>query len=191
VPKPAGRAFLQIEATNIRGIKGRFVDIRNKFAAQYSRDVLRQIGRILVKHLGKEAPVGKHYRFDGTEYEPPKRLKDSFFYRTYVRGKKIRLSIYSGVGNVLRYVILGTYPYKRGRRTIRPRHKGALAFYWARQKKSVVVASVQHPGSLPNLFHERAYKTAEPEIDLLQRKAARQTARAMLYEAPPVPLEVI
>jgi len=192
MPKPAGKAFFSIEVTNIRDIMGRFATMRDKGAVEYSRELVRGVGRVLVKHLAEEAPVGKHYTFQGQEYEPArKRLRDSFFYRTYIRGKTVRLSIYSSAGDILRYVIRGTYPYKRGRRTIRAKRKKALAFWWARKKKSVVVKSVQHPGSLPNLFHERAYKEAKPEIEKLQRRAARLMARALLWEAPPSPLEVV
>lgn len=192
MPKPAGRAFFTIEVTNIRDILGRFAAMRDRGAVEHAREMTRGIGRILVKHLGEEAPVGKHYTFRGREYEPArKRLKDSFFYRTYIRGKTIRLSIYSSAKDILRYVIRGTYPYKRGRRTIRARRAKALAFWWARKKKSIVVKSVQHPGSLPNLFHERAYREARPEIEKLQRRAARLMARALLWEAPPRPLEVV
>jgi len=192
MPIPRGRAFLQIEATNIRDIRGRFALVRDKLAAEYSRELMRDSGRLLVKELKEEAPVGRHYTFEGAEYEPQRRLRDSFFYRTYVRGKKIQLSIYSKAGDILRYVIRGTRPHKRGRRTILPKKPGGkLAFYWARKRKSVIVSSVQHPGTLPNLFHERAYKVAQPGLDKLLRKAAGKTARALLWEAPPEPLEVV
>lgn len=192
MPKPAGKAFFSIEVTNIRDIRGRFVAMRDRGAVEYSREMVRGIGRIMVKRLHDEAPIGKHYTFKGQEYEPArKRLKDTFFYRTYIRGKTVRLSIYSSAKKILSYVIRGVYPYKRGRRTIRARKKKALAFWWARKQKSIVVKSVQHPGSLPNLFHERAYRKAQPEIEKLQRRAARLMARALLWEAPPSPMEVV
>lgn len=192
MPKPKGKAFFSIEVTNLRDIRGRFAAMRDRGAVEHARELTRDVGRVLIKHLGEEAPVGKHYRFTGQEYEPArKRLRDTFFYRTYERGKTIRLSIYSSAGEILRYVIRGVYPYKRGRRTIRARRAKALAFWWARKQKSIVVKSVQHPGSLPNLFHERAYRQASPEIEKLQRRAARLMARALLWEAPPEPLEVV
>lgn len=192
MPKPKGKSFFSIEFTNLRDIKGRFAAMRDRGAVEYSRELVRGVGRILIKHLHDEAPVGKHYTFKGQEYEPArKRLKDTFFYRTYIRGKTVRLSIYSSAGDILRYVIRGVYPYKRGRRTIRARKKKALAFWWARKGKSIVVKSVQHSGSLPNLFHERAYREAMPEIERLQRRAARLMARALLWEAPPTGLEVV
>lgn len=191
MPKPTGRGFLQIEATNIRDIKGRFVAVRDKLAAEYARELMRESGRVMVRHLKEEAPVGRHYTFEGAEYEPRKRLRDSFFYQTRVKGKRIVLSIFSRSGDILRYVIRGTRPHKRGRRTILPRKPGGkLAFYWARKGKSIIVSSVQHPGTLPNLFHERAYKEAGPELDGLLRKAANKTARALLWEKPPEPLVV-
>jgi len=192
MPIPRGKAFFQIEATNIRDIKGRFALVRDKLAAEYARELMRDSGRLLVKELKEEAPVGRHYTFEGAEYEPQRRLRDSFFYRTYVRGHKILLSIYSKAFDILGYVIRGTRPHKRGRRTILPRKPGGkLAFYWAKKGKSVIVSSVQHPGTLSNLFHERAYKEAQPELDELLRKAAGRTARALLWEAPPEPLIVV
>lgn len=184
---PRGRAFFQIEATNIRDIKGRFALVRDKLAAEYARELMRDSGRLVVKHLGEEAPVGKHYTFRGKEYDPKKRLRDSFFYRTYVQGKKIILSIYSSARDILEYVVQGTRPHP-----IFPKKPGGLlAFYWARKEKSVIVSSVQHPGTIANRFQERAYEKAEPELDVLLRKAAGKTARALLWEAPPAPLEVI
>ena len=187
----AGKSFFTIEITGIRDVKGRYAAMRDKGAVRHARGLLKEIGRILVGALREEAPVGRHYTFEGAEYEPPKRLRDSFFYRTYVRGKTIRLSIYSKASKILRFVILGTRPHKRGRRTIRPRRALALALYCARKQKSMVVASVQHPGTLPNLFHERAYRIAKPEIERLQRKAAKRMARSLAWAGPPAPLEVI
>jgi hypothetical protein len=182
-----GRGFIQIEATNIRDIRGRFAAIRDKEAVEFARELARESGRILVDHLKEEAPVGKHYTFEGTEYEPARRLRDSFFYRTYVRGKTIRLSIYSKAGDILRYVARGTRPHP-----ITPRQPGGLlAFYWAKEKKSVIVSSVEHPGTLANRFHVRAYKKAEPELEKRRKRMALRMARAMLWEASPEPLQVV
>jgi len=186
MPKPTGKAFIQIEATNIRDIKGRFVLVRDKLAMEYARELMRDSGRVLVRELKEEAPVGKHYTFKGKEYEPEKRLRDSFFYRTFVRGKKIVLSVYSRAMLILSFVTQGTrshpiFPRKPG---------GKLAFWWARKRKSVILSSVQHPGTIANAFQERAYEKADPELDVLLRKAALKTARALLWESIPEPIKV-
>jgi hypothetical protein len=180
------KPFFQLQATNIRDVKGRFAYMADKGAQKHARDLMRDIGRILVDELKEEAPVGEHYTFRGQRIQPAQRLRDSFFFRTYIRGKEIQLGVYvkPKQRKKLGWVIRGTHPFKRGRRIIRPRRAKALAFWWARKQKSMVVAYVKHPGTLPNPFHERALKKARGKIDRKQRQAARRVAEEMFMKFP-------
>jgi len=180
------KPFFTLQATNIRDVKGRFAYMADKGARKHARDLMRDIGRIMVDELKEEAPVGEHYTFRGQRIQPAQRLRDSFFFRTYIRGKEIRLGVYvkPKQAKKLGWVIRGTHPFKRGRRIIRPRKAKALAFYWARKQKSMVVAYVKHPGTLPNPFHERALKKARGKIDKKRRQAARRVAEETFMKWP-------
>lgn len=180
------KPFFTLQATNIRDVKGCFAYMRDQGAQKHARDLVRDVGRILVDELKEEAPVGEHYTWQGQRISPDQRLKDSFFYRTYIRGKQIHLGVYvkPKQRKKLGWVIRGTQPFKRGRRYIYPKTKKALAFYWARKQKSMVLAYVKHPGTLPNPFHERALRKAQPKIEKKQRQAARLITEDMIMRFP-------
>lgn len=189
MPKP----FFTIRMTNIRDAAGVFRSMADKGAVEHARNLARGVGKIMVEEFKAEAPVGKHYTFTGQLYEPGKRLRDSFFYRTYIKGKGVELGVYvkPDQSKKLGWVIRGTHPFKRGRRIIRPVRAKALAFYWARKQKSMVLPYVKHPGTLPNPFHERALKKARPRIEKMERQAARNIAEGMFMRWPKGLVEVI
>lgn len=190
VSKSTGAQIFDLEVVGLRDALGRFAAFRDKGAVEHARGLCRAVGRIQVKYLKKEAPVGEHYDWRGHRIEPKKRLKDSFTFKTLARGGKVTLRVYSSVKHVV-YVILGVRPYKRGTRPIYPRRASALAFFWARKKKSVVCARVDHPGSLPNPFHIRAQRRAEKEMDILIRRASRLAVRSLAWDLPGGQMEAI
>ena len=198
------KPFFTLRMTNIRDAAGVFRNMADKGAVEHARNLTREVGKIMVEELKAEAPVGKHYTFTGQLYEPGKRLRDSFFYRTYIRGKAVKLGVYvkPDQRKKLGWVIRGTHPFKRvrqpdgnhderGGRIIRPVRAKALAFYWARKQKSMVLAYVKHPGTLPNPFHERALKKARPKTEKLERRAAKNIAEEMFMRWPKGMVEVI
>jgi len=185
------KPFFTIRMTNLRDAAGKFRSMADKGAVEHARNLAREVGKVMVEEFSAEAPVGKHYTFSGQLYEPAKRLRDSFFYRTYVKGKGVELGVYSKTPDKLGWVIRGTHPFKRGRRIIRPVRAKALAFYWARKQKSMVLPYVKHPGSLPNPFHERALRIAQPKVERLERRAARSIAEEMFMRWPKGMVEVI
>lgn len=187
--KSRGAQLFRIELSGIKDARMKFADFRDKKAMAHSREMARRMGRVYVKYLKDEAPVGKHFTWRGEPVEPKKRLRDSFTFKTFERGYKIILNLYSSVKHI-RWVILGSFPYKRGRRPIRPRRKSALAFWWARKRRSVVCSVVMHPGSLPNLFHRRAFRRAKPEIEAIRRRAARWMIRSLSWEGPGIGMEL-
>ncbi|SIS88382.1 hypothetical protein [Alicyclobacillus vulcanalis] len=120
------------------------------------QDLVEQTAETLTPFLKQNAPVGQHYRFDGTML-PGGQLRDSLRFEIGMYGARL-LGAKQGI-----YVIGGTRPHP-----IFPRRAKALAFFWPKVGHGVVFGRVNHPGTKPNDFREAALQQAVDEMALQQ-----------------------
>jgi len=104
---------------------------------------------VILRYVREEAPVKTG------------RLRDSIT----ARGSGLKRGIYGLFYG--RYVVEGTKPH-----TIRPTHGRVLRFEVA--GGVVYATSVQHPGTKPNPFPQRAVKKAEPALRVLMLQNGRR-----------------
>ncbi len=156
-----------------RDILGRFTKADAELI-KGKRDEMRTLGGNLVSKLKAAAPVGKSGKF-----------RDSHSFKTFERGKDIELRTYSAspLGTFIR---LGTKPHK-----IAAKRAKALAFYWPKVGMMTFVPRagfpitgeaggnfwigkgfVNHPGTKPNPYHERALASMSPAMQESLRKIA-------------------
>lgn len=111
--------------------------LRRQVAAQ-GEERVRRAARAMTDELKRTAPVdkGELRRTTGVEL-----LSAT---ATQVRAEAVIDVDYAEV------VVHGSRPH-----VIRPRNRQALAFYWPKKGATVVLASVNHPGTQPNPFFER------------------------------------
>lgn len=166
-------AFVTIESRpTFRDLQGRFTRGTDALIAE-KREQMRDLGRKYVMYAKEEAPEGKTGRF-----------KESIRYRTDEHGSEITLRAYSAqpLGT---FIIGGTKAHKIQAKS----SGGALYFFWPRVGMYTVVPRsdgfktheaggklwigkgyVDHPGTKPNPFHQRAYESLRPEIQAALRK---------------------
>ena len=116
------------------------------------QDLVEGVSETLTPFLRQNAPVGEHYRFDGTLL-PGGQLRDSLHFTvgqfgSYLAGAK------QGV-----YVIGGTKPHP-----ITPKVAPRLAFFWPKVGKGVYRQHVNHPGNKANDFRWTAVQQAFDEM---------------------------
>lgn len=158
-----------------RDLRGRFVKATEE-VQKAKRDELRGLGAYVVSRLKAEAPRGKTGKFAA-----------SHSFKTFERGQNIELRFYSA-GPLGQFIRLGTKPH----RIVAKRAK-ALAFFWPKVGMMTFVPRagfpitgeaggafwigkgfVNHPGTQPNPYHERALASmSTPMRDALSRMAAR------------------
>jgi hypothetical protein len=142
----------------LRDIQGRFVKA-SKELLENSRKTVRLLGKRWVEIARDEAPEGKTGKF-----------RKSIAFRTFVKEKAVGFTT-SSMQPLGKWIVGGTRPH-----IIRPRHKGALYFFWGKVGMYTVVPKgggfkthvsggkfwigkgyVNHPGTKPNDYIERAY----------------------------------
>ena len=160
-----------------RDIAGRFAKA-NKELIDDQREMMRRLGQKWVVLAREEAPkrTGEFAR--------------SIIYRTYIRGETVQLYTYSKqpLGG---WIVRGTDAHPIAARTA-----GALYFFWPKVGMYTVVPKsggfrthvsggklwigkghVDHPGTKPNPYHERAYARWKPDArPELRRIALRYVA---------------
>jgi hypothetical protein len=142
----------------LRDISGRFVKA-NKALLESKRKIVRVLGKRWVEIAREEAPEGKTGKF-----------RKSIAFRTFVKGKTTGFTS-SSMQPLGKWIIGGTRPH-----IIRPRYKNALYFFWGKVGMFTVVPKaggfkthvsggkfwigkgyVNHPGTKPNDYVDRAY----------------------------------
>jgi len=120
-----------------------------------------QVEPVLLFRLQNEAPVRTGALLAGiTPLQEP-------------MGDGVTLSFYDGVPYI-RYVIEGTEPH-----LIMPRSAKVLVFY-ADSGDLVFAHSVNHPGTAPNPFPQRAWEAARDEVTTLAAETTRAYVREVL-----------
>lgn len=154
MPRPALR--LELKAPDLKPM------IQNLRRGKYTvpqilNQGLKEMGDVIVKAMKKEAP-----KKSGA-------LRKSHKARILTMNRRQpRLVIASAKHG--RYVREGTKPH-----IIRPRVAGGvLVFYWAKVGATVFFAKVNHPGTKPNKYHRRAWKTAKPKIRRILTKLQKR-----------------
>jgi hypothetical protein len=124
-----------------------------------------QVGPMVRAALRDKAPVGQGAAAG--------RLRDSIWYRQTIDAGSTRLSFTSTVPYA-RYVVEGTGPH-----IIRPRKSGGV-LAWSQGGQRRFARYVNHPGTKPNPFPERAIRPLMPQI----RERFQQVVAAQLRSAP-------
>lgn len=140
--------LVTIQVDEIEGLKGRMGASRAVILNAVQKE-LAAYGRLLVEEAKKEAPVKT-----GT-------LRNSIRYSIRQGGTKyMTLEVTAGNSSrkpvVVKTVLFGSKPH-----VIKPKRAKALAFMWKGRK--VYAKRVNHPGTNPNNFLERALSNTEPE----------------------------
>ena len=107
--------------------------------------------------------------------EAPKRtgeFADTIFFRTYVSGNVVGFTA-GGRQPLSDWIRFGTRPHPIVGNPL-------LAFFWERVGEFVIVHSVQHPGTKPNDYlqraHDRWLPEARSELDALARTWVRKVS---------------
>jgi hypothetical protein len=140
----------------LRDEQRRFAKATAELKAQH-RDSMRTLGRNFVKYAREEAPkkTGKFAK--------------GIRFRTYERGDDLSMQIYAP-SPLVWYIIKGTkaHPIPKD-----PSRSKTLHFYWEKIGEWVYFRQVQHPGTKPNPFMERAEDRLDPDIETEVRKLTR------------------
>lgn len=163
-----------------RDVSGRFVKADAE-TIKTKRDEMRHLGGSFVEKLKAAAPVGKTGKF-----------RDSHTFKTFERGNEIELRTYSAAP-LGRFIRLGTKPH----RIVAKRAK-ALAFFWPKVGMMTFVPRagfpitgeaggsfwigkgfVNHPGTKPNPYHERALVNMSPAMQASLHKIALSFVEAI------------
>lgn len=127
----------------------------NKRMDEGRREMMRKIGRTVIFYERLEAP------------ERTGKFKKSLIYRTAQSGATITLKTFSAQP-LGKWIIGGTRPH-----IIRAKRVKFLRFFWPKGPNGPGVyffRSVNHPGTKPNPYHERAWRRAQPEAVVELRK---------------------
>lgn len=165
------------ELSQFRNVLGRFTKASVE-ARGLSRRMARRAGRILVRALKKEAPVGMHYIIHWPEktvsIERPATLKKSIKFRTLKRPWGVELRIYAA--QHVEYIINDV----KGHR-VTAKNRPVLTFYWPDAPDEVVEMfggnivhfhSVWIPARKANPFHKRALTAVTPKLQRMLQKHA-------------------
>ena len=156
-----------------RDVAGRFTKA-NEELIKAKRDEMRALGAYLVDRLRAEAPKGKTGKF-----------AESHSFKTFERGTDIELRTYSA-SPLGQFIRLGTKPH-----IIRAKYAKALAFHWPKVGMMTFVPRagfpytgeingafwigkgyVNHPGTPPNPYQERALQGMSPAMSAALSKMA-------------------
>lgn len=138
---------LQIDPT-FRDIEGRFTKASTQLLAG-RREQAKDLARQHVEYMQDEAPkkTGEFAR--------------KITFRSFVSGVSSLGYTITEPDPLGRWIRLGTKPHK-----ITPKGTGyPLAFYWAKMGGMFYSYSVNHPGTKPNRYDERANKRIESDME--------------------------
>lgn len=146
-------------------------------AENEARNAMRDIGRILVRHLKAKCPIGFHYDHAGIP-RMSGNLRASIAFRTYERerfgaGRDFSMGFEypsAAEGGTLVQITMadyGRYTLPPGTRphVIFPRNSRFLVFYWTKLQKLMFLKKVNHPGYEGDPWDMRAFESARPEIE--------------------------
>lgn len=168
--------LFQWKLLGARDVEGRFTEATEE-AQKQQRELARESGRLIVKEMKKEAPVGTHYKIqaDGTVTAfRPETLKKSIKFRTFARSWGTEIRVYAAKHAL--YVINKTRAH-----WIRAKKAKVLRFFWPNAPRAVVerfggnvvfFKQIWHPGTASNPFHFRALLSLEPQFHHMLNKFA-------------------
>lgn len=146
---------VRVETNRIRDVMGRFAKMTNASAVEHSKTHVQNAATMFLDAMKQEAPVGKPDPLGRPRKEPP--LARNLKYRILKAGNGWKVS-YSAPPHA-RFVLSGTSPHPivGGR--------WPLHFYWDRIGAEVWLWKVQHPGTAPNRFDQRAMDRVKGQMD--------------------------
>jgi hypothetical protein len=156
---------IQVEVNRFRDIQGRFASLSSPAAADHMFEHVNAAGLILQRGLQQEAPRGQPDPLGRPRKYPP--LADNIRFQVHrsSRGFWVRYS----APPQAKWVIRGTPPHPIvGRRC-------PLYFYWDRVGRPAYFWSVQHPGTAPNRFDQRAVARVRSDVEREIRRGAYVT----------------
>jgi hypothetical protein len=144
---------LKFELVGYRDVKGRFARASDELR-RAKRDEMRALGRTTVDTLQYYAPKDSGKFAEGIKY------------RTDESGNRTTLTLYVGGEHAFLLDIItgGSRDHP-----IYPRGNYPLRFFWPRGPEGPKVyyyMSVQHPGTIPNPFVERAMDALSPQFEM-------------------------
>jgi len=163
----ATTAFLSVSAFGYSDTFRRMV-ARKDATTALGRDLMREVGRIMVNHLRMHAPSQTGIFKSGIYYATYER-PEGYSARFYVRGEH---------AFVLPFLLHGTSPHEipTGGRAAQIAKGYPLRFFWEKGPTGAHIYfywKVNHPGTNPSPFVSMAETTARPEI----REKLRQVVK--------------
>ncbi len=163
--------ILHYELKGHRDAQGRFAR-RSEMLVVRQKRAMQRSGKIAVRAYRKHAP-----RDSG-------KFAKGFFYRSYDRGYRSFVRVYPGGehGYLFDWIVEGTapHPIPKGGSAAQLAKGYPLSFYWEKGPRGpgqYAFWSVNHPGTEPNPFDERALAEAGPKILEELRAVAASVAR--------------
>ena len=155
----AERVITVTSTPPFRDVLGRFAKAEKQFL-ESKREGMRNLGRRWVAIARDEAPYGKTGKF-----------RKSIAYRTSQSGSTVGFSTYSAQP-LGKWITQGTKAH-----FIRARRVRFLRFDWPKGPNGPGIyffRKVNHPGTKPNPYHERATARWMPEADMELRRISRK-----------------
>lgn len=164
---------LTFEAAGYRDAQGRFAK-RSEGLVRQQREMVREQSRLMVATLREEAPKKTGVFAEGIAY------------RTSVTSEGARSAIYvrGEHAHLLNWIVGGTKPHEipKGGSAAQMAKGYPLRFFWEKGPRGPDVYyfwSVQHPGTKPDDFTQRALDRRWPDMRAaLQKVAVRATYSA-------------
>lgn len=151
-----------------RDVAGRFARADKEFLAD-KRESMRSLGRRWVAIAREEAPMGKTGNF-----------RKSLAFKTSQSGSTVSFSAYSAQP-LGKWIVLGTKAH-----IIRARNARNLRFFWKDGPKgpgTYFFPFVNHPGTKPNPYNQRATDRWMPDADMELRRISRKFVMTMQGKA--------
>jgi hypothetical protein len=153
--------LFKMEVLGYRNVSGRFTR-RTEALQQAKRDEMRNLGRAGVATIRHYAPKRSGKFAEGIRY------------RTDERGSSTTLTFFASGEHafVLPFLTEGTRPHP-----IDPHGDYPLRFFWKRGPRGPGIyhyMHVEHPGTLPDPFMERAIDAMSPQMDMALSRIGRR-----------------
>lgn len=147
-----------------RDLQGRFTKAEEQLL-ESRRDLMRDLGKRYTEIARDEAP------------KRTGQFADNIRFRTFIEGNSLGFRI-SSPQPLGKFIVLGTKPH-----VIAAKNVQFLRFYWEKGPEGPGVyffRSVNHPGTKPNRFHDRAYRKWRPEAESSLKMISTRTKKFLI-----------
>jgi len=155
--------FVRVEADRFRDVLGRFARVTDQLAVEHSRQHILAGALLYQQAFREEAPRGVPDPLGRPRRWPPLAENINMHAKQQHGGWVIEFQAPPQV----RFVVLGTKPHEiRGR-------DWPLHFYWHKKGIEAWFWKVNHPGSAPNRFDQRAAQRVRAQASAEMRRGCR------------------